>query len=389
MATLMGTIAFSIDAMLPAFPEIAAELAPDTPNRVQLIITSFVLGLGVGTLFTGPISDAVGRRPVLWGGAAIYCTGAVLAWQAVSLEMLLAARVVQGLGASASRVVVLAIIRDLYAGRTMAQMVSLVIVVFTLVPVFAPTIGAGIIALAGWRAIFATFLIFSAISVAWLMLRQPETLAHEHRRPLRFDALWQALREVVGHKHVRLCVLAQMLCFGMLFATLSSTQMVFDVTFGQAQQFHLWFGGVALVSATGGMLNAAVVVRLGMHRVVSLALLFQIAVGGIFVGLHLLALWPEALALPAYVVWMISVFWVAGMTLGNINAMAMEPMGHIAGMAASVITAVGTVGAVMIAVPLGLFFDGTPVPTAAGVLACAALAYLSLRAVPETLSPAG
>jgi predicted DsbA family dithiol-disulfide isomerase len=176
MGTIFATVAFSIDAMLPALPEIAAELTPEDANRAQLILTSFVLGMGIGTLVVGPISDALGRKRVILMGAALYLLGASLALIAPSLEMILLARVIQGLGAAGPRVVSLAMIRDLYAGRAMAQIVSYAMLIFTLFPAVAPLIGAAIIAGFGWRAIFVAFLIFSVVSVGWLTLRQPETL---------------------------------------------------------------------------------------------------------------------------------------------------------------------------------------------------------------------
>ena len=185
MAMLFATIAFSTDAMLPALPTIENELTPDAPNRAQLIVTSFLLGMGVGTLITGPLSDSFGRKPTVLAFAALYIGGAFLAWVAPSLELLLAARVIQGLGAAGPRVVGLAIVRDLYSGREMARLVSFIFLVFSLFPAFAPLIGEGVIALAGWRAIFIAFMAFSLISVIWMALRLPETLAPEDRRPLR------------------------------------------------------------------------------------------------------------------------------------------------------------------------------------------------------------
>jgi DHA1 family bicyclomycin/chloramphenicol resistance-like MFS transporter len=188
MGTIFATVAFSIDAMLPALPEIAAELTPEDANRAQLILTSFVLGMGIGTLVAGPLSDALGRKRVILMGAALYLLGAGLALIAPSLEMILLARVIQGIGAAGPRVVSLAMIRDLYSGRAMAQIVSYAMLIFTLFPAVAPLIGAAIIAGFGWRAIFVAFLIFSLVSVGWLTLRQPETLAPEARRPLRAPA---------------------------------------------------------------------------------------------------------------------------------------------------------------------------------------------------------
>ena len=173
LAMLAATIAFSIDAMLPVLPDIAGALTPDDPNRAQLVIAAFVLGMGVGTLLAGPLSDAYGRHAVAVGGALVYTGAALYCVVAPSIEALLAARLAQGLGAAGPRVVALAITRDLFSGRQMARIVSFVMTVFALVPVIAPTMGAAIAWAFGWRAIFLSFAVFSVVSVAWLLLRQP------------------------------------------------------------------------------------------------------------------------------------------------------------------------------------------------------------------------
>ncbi|MEM1004279.1 MAG: MFS transporter, partial [Pseudomonadota bacterium] len=176
IAMMFATIAFSIDSMLPALPEIGAQLSPDDVNRAQLILTSFVLGMGIGTFFTGPLSDAFGRKPVIYGGAALYILASAVAWASASLELVLAARVVQGLGAAGPRVVAMAIIRDLYSGRVMARIISIAMMIFTLIPAAAPLLGAGMIAVFGWRSIFVLFIVFALIIVAWMGVRLPESL---------------------------------------------------------------------------------------------------------------------------------------------------------------------------------------------------------------------
>ncbi|MDE3028083.1 MAG: MFS transporter, partial [Paracoccaceae bacterium] len=176
LAMLFAIVSFSIDGMLPALPQIARELTPDDINRAQLIVTSFVLGMGVGTLFAGPISDTIGRRPAIFCGVGIYIVGSILASITQSLDLLLAARLLQGLGAAGPRIVTLAMVRDLYAGRNMARIVSFAMMIFTLVPAVAPSIGALIIAGFGWRGIFGAVIAFALIASSWLTLRQPETL---------------------------------------------------------------------------------------------------------------------------------------------------------------------------------------------------------------------
>jgi MFS transporter, DHA1 family, multidrug resistance protein len=291
--------------------------------------------------------------------------------------------VVQGLGAAGPRVVSLAMVRDLYQGRQMARVISFAMMVFTLVPAAAPLMGAAIMAIDGWRGIFVSFMVFSGVSMAWMMLRQPETLPHAARRPLALRPLWLALREVMTRRLIVMTILVQSLCFGALFATLSSTQQIFDVTFGRGDEFPLWFAGIALVAGSASLLNATLVVRLGMRRLVIVTLAVQVVASVAMAGITAAQGWPPALAFPAYLVWTTGVFFMAGMTLGNLNALALEPVGHIAGMAASVVGALSTVAAVVIAVPLGLAFDGTAVPLAAGVAVLSASGWVVMRALPR------
>jgi DHA1 family bicyclomycin/chloramphenicol resistance-like MFS transporter len=374
IAMLMATIAISIDAILPAMPEIGAELSPGNLNRAQLIITSFVLGMGIGTFFTGPLADRFGRKTVIGIGASLYVCATIAAYFAQSLEIMLAARVAMGLAAAAPRVAAVAIVRDLYSGRDMARIMSFVMLIFSLIPALAPSLGAAIIAISDWRGIFLVFAVFSTLTTIWLMVRQPETLLPENRRPLSFANLWSAASEVARHATVRLATLVQTLSLGMLFSVLSSTQQVFDITYGQGDHFHLWFGGIAVLASSASLVNARFVKRLGMRPIIKAMFLAQSAISlGMLavVALHL----PNQIELLFYAFWTVTVFFQAGLTLGNLNALALEPMGHIAGTAASLVTALATIGAAVIAVPIGLSFNGTPLPLALGVFVCAVLAF--------------
>jgi DHA1 family bicyclomycin/chloramphenicol resistance-like MFS transporter len=268
----------------------------------------------------------------------------------------------------------MALVRDLYSGRDMARIMSCVMLIFSLIPALAPTLGAGIIWIAGWRGICVAFAIFSAVVTLWLMLRQPETLAPENRRPLSLLNLTSAAREVFAHPTVRLSIVVQTLSYGMLFSVLSSTQQVFDQTYGQGDTFHYWFGGIAALASTASVVNARLVGRLGMRKIIKAMFLAQMFMSTMIIGVVLLGL-PNHIELLFYALWTVAVFFQAGLTIGNLNALAMEPVGHIAGTAASIITATATIGAVLIAVPIGLSFDGTPLPLAIGMLICAVLAF--------------
>ncbi|MEL7149781.1 MAG: multidrug effflux MFS transporter [Pseudomonadota bacterium] len=389
LAMLSATVAFSLDAMLPVLPQIGDALSPDAPNRAQLVVGSFVLGLGLGTFFTGPLSDAYGRKSVAVVGALIYCAAALVAALSPNLETLLAARFIQGLGAAGPRVTAMAIARDLFSGRRMAQVLSYVIFVFTLTPIFAPTIGYGIGLVFGWRGVFASFAVFSFISITWLLVRLPETLAPENMRPFRAGKLWAGTREVLGNRRVVLATLVQTLVFGILFASLASSQQVFDEVFDKAESFPLWFGLMAILTAGANLVNARIVVTLGMREVVRRALLVQGSFTLIFVALQLAGSIPDVLAFPLTFLWMTSIFYLVAFCIGNMNALALEPLGHMAGLAASIVTALATIGAGVLSVPIGLAFDGTVLPLTLGVGVLVGVALLILSQVEADVPVSG
>ncbi|MDA9207845.1 multidrug effflux MFS transporter [Octadecabacter sp.] len=378
-AMLVACVAISIDAMLPALPEIGAELTPNNLNRAQLIVTSFIIGMGVGTLFVGPLADRFGRKSVILVGAILFSMAAISAMFAQTLEAMIAARVVMGLGAAAPRVAAVAMVRDLHSGRNMARIMSFVMLIFSLVPALAPTLGALVIAWSGWRSIFVAFAAFSLLATLWLMVRQPETLAPENRRPLSFRKLGDAIVEVFSHPTARLATFVQTLGMGMLFAVLSSTQQVFDQTYGQGHSFHFWFGGIAILASSASIVNARLVGKLGMRPIIKFMMTFQIITSIGMIMIVSLGL-PANVELYFYAFWTWSVFFNIGLTMGNLNALALEPMGHIAGSAASIVTATATIGATLIAIPVGLSFNGTPMPLAIGAFVCSTLAlYLTSK----------
>ncbi|MCB1399062.1 MAG: MFS transporter [Rhodobacteraceae bacterium] len=378
LAMLFATIAFSIDAMLPALPQIAAELTPDRINSAQLVLTSFVLGMGVGTFLSGPISDATGRKVAITAGFAIYMVAAVVAARAQTLESLLIARFVQGLGAAGPRIVALAMVRDIYSGREMARVTSFVMMVFILIPAVAPAIGQGIIAMTGWRGVFWAFVLFGLVAAIWLNLRQPETLPPERRRPLRPAPLWSAAREVLANREVRIYIAVLTLGFGQMFALLSSAQQLF-AAYGQGPRFPMWFALMALLSGSGTVLNARFVMRLGMRRIATDAYLMQICSSTLTLALLLSGILAGNWAFAVIFLWSVTVFFMAGVTFGNLNALAMQEMGHIAGMAASVVAAISTVAAVAVAAPVGLMFNGTATPIVLATLICSGVAWLLMR----------
>lgn len=386
MAMLFASVALSIDGMLPALPEIAATLTPNMPNLAQLVVTSFVLGLGLGTLVTGPLSDAVGRKPVLIGCGVVYAVGAGLSFVAPSLPMLLAARMLMGIGGSGPRAVGMALVRDLYKGRAMARIVSFVMTVFTLVPAVAPLIGQGVIWVAGWRAMFLLFMAFQAAIMLWLALRQPETLPPEHRRPLAVAPLMQAGRVFASNRVAVASTLAQVLSSASLFALLSAVQPIFAQSFDRAASFPVWFVLMTLGGAIGAFLNTRVVMRFGMRRVIRATYASMLALSLVVVAAFLFGVaGPWAFGL--FVLWGMALLCVIGLTLGNLSALAMEDMGAMAGFASSLMAAFATVGAVALAVPVGQAFEGTALPLLIGVTVFLGLALTLTRWMRQPAPP--
>ncbi|MBR9766082.1 MAG: multidrug effflux MFS transporter [Rhodobacteraceae bacterium] len=364
MAMMMATVAFSIDSLLPALPEIGRELAGGDGNDAQLVLSAFMVGMGVGTLFTGPLSDSFGRKPVILCGAVVYIAGALISWQAPSLEVLILGRALQGLGASAARVVAIAIIRDLYSGREMARLISFVMIVFTVFPAMAPLLGNWIILAGGWRSIFLAFLVFSFVGSTWLATRLDEPLPKARRQKFRVSNLWHALREMFSIPMVRLSLMVQTAIFSVLFTSISLIEPTFNRIFGLAEDFPYWFFGVGILCATSSMVNAAMVGKYGMRAIITLT-------QGVFLCLSVTLLLAYTV-IPhdsgygiyffAYLAWQAAAMYQMGLTIGNLNALAMEPIGHIAGLAASVLGAVSTVVAAVISTIVAQIFDGTILP---------------------------
>lgn len=378
MAMMFATIAFSIDAMLPAIPQIADEITGGDRAKAAWVLTSFVAGMGLGTFFAGPLSDAFGRKVIVYVGAAIYILSAVAAWATSSLEWMLVARFIQGIGASGPRVVSLAIIRDLFVGREMARIVSIAMTIFILVPAIAPAMGAILINTFGWRGIFPAFIVFSLISVMWVGTRLNEPLAPENRRPMRIGLMIDAVKQIVSNSTVRLSIAMQTLMLSMLFSTLTMIQPIYDDIYNRPDTFPIWFGAIALLSGGSSLLNAFIVTRFGMHKVITWSIALQVLIGAI-VLVTMSSISTDGFSV--FIFWQFCLFAQAGLTVGNLNAIAMGPMGHVAGMAASIIGGISTVAAALIASPVSLLLGETPLPLIIIVLILGVLAIILMRRI--------
>lgn len=378
---LFATLALSIDAMLPAISDIGRELAPENAHRAKLIIGLFFLGMGIGTLIAGPLSDRYGRKPIMLLGGGIYVTATLVCYFAQSLEVLLVARVVQGIGGAGPRTITLAIVRDLYRGREMARIMSFAMMIFMLVPAVAPLLGQQIIAVADWRAIFLALVIFAVVSQSWLQIRQPETLPVANRVPLELGKFLASAREMFSHRVVVATIVIQALITSILISVLSSIDVIFGAHFGRGESFPYWFALAAGFSALGSFANSKLVMSIGMRRVVTQTLWVVLAISAVTALCLLLARVGPVADFALFMIWLISLFCMMSLTMGNLNALAMEPVGHIAGFAASIMASVSTVLSVLISMPVIAAFDGTYLPLTIGAFCNLALALLLLRLV--------
>ena len=256
----------------------------------------------------------------------------------------------------------------------MARIVSFVMMIFMVVPALAPLLGEAILLIGTWHTIFAAIALIALVANAWVLIRQPETLAPAARRPLRLSVLWQSTVEIVRHRVAVISTLCQTLGTASLLAMLSSQQGIFEQTFGRGPTFALWFGFIAICAAGGSFLNSRVVMRLGMQRVITRTYLAVTVLTLVLLAALAVGLMPADLVFPAHVLWSISIFSMMGLTQGNLSALAMQDLGHVAGLASSLMTAVSTVLAVVLAVPVGLAFDGTQLPLMLGLGVFTALA---------------
>lgn len=359
IAAMFSIVAMSVDAMLPALPNIAQDFGLESTTRAALILTTFLFGMGMGTFFAGPLSDSIGRRPVAIWGFMLFLLGAFLAAVAPTMEMMIVARVLQGLGASGPRIACLAIVRDRYSGNEMARLMSFAMMIFLIVPAVAPALGAFILTVAHWRAIFVLFIVMGAAILIWFVTRQAETLKPEDRAPFRFNHILQNAQFMLTTPQACVAILVQMLGFALFFVSLSMAQPIFEDIFDRVDSFPYWFGGLALVSIVASLVNAQLVGRYGMRRLVSVSFVIT-TVLTTFALLLLIADAPGVFVV--YLVWQGWVLMQIGLTAANLNALAVEPMGHAAGLGSSIIAGIATGGGATIASGLAQLYDGTLVP---------------------------
>ena len=385
MAVMMSLVALSIDAVLPALESIGSSFGVTNANDNQLLIGSLFIGLAFGQLFFGPLSDSIGRRRSMTIGFSVFFVGSLMALLADSFETMLISRFLQGLGIAAPRAVSTAIVRDLYEGRAMARVMSFIMMIFILVPMLAPVFGQVILAMANWQAIFVVIALIGLISLAWYLLRQGETLAEEDQADFTVSRTLDALGAIFSNRVAFGYTIAAGIISGPFIFYLSSSQQLFQNAYGLGQWFPAYFAVLALAFGMSSFVNAKQVMKFGMHRIVRFALKLMTASSFIFI---FVAWWLNGLpALWITTVYMLITFFCIGLIFGNLNALAMQPLGHIAGIGAAVVGSLSTFIAVTMAFIIGQQFDGTVQPQVIGffVSGAATLALMSwIENRPET-----
>ncbi|WP_159947581.1 multidrug effflux MFS transporter [Polaribacter septentrionalilitoris] len=376
MASLMSLVALSIDALLPAISDISVSIhVVDTTNN-QLLITMIFLGLGFGQLISGPLSDSFGRKPVIYVGFILFALASVLCVFSNSLEMMLIGRILQGIGLSAPRTISIAMVRDRFSGNYMAKVMSFIVVIFILVPVVAPAIGKLMLNLYGWKSIFYSQLVFGFIVMIWMWKRQPETLVKEKRKKFRFSLFINGSKEFLKHKYAVIFTLVSGFITGSFMVYLSASQQIFENQYHLKEEFPFIFAGLAISVGLATFLNGTLVVKLGMLKLVTIFAHIFAIIPLIYLVLFAGESNPSIFVLIPFFVLQ---FFAIGFLFGNTRALAMEPIGHIAGIGAAINGFVSTIMAVPIATLIGRYVTDTVTPLFVGFLICGVLTIVLIQ----------
>ena len=376
MASLMSLVALSIDALLPAITEISNSIHIVDPQNNQLLITMIFLGLGFGQLISGPLSDSYGRKPVIYVGFIVFALASLVCVFATNLEMMIVGRILQGIGLSAPRTISIAMVRDRFSGNYMAKVMSFIVVIFILVPVVAPALGKIMLDLYGWKSIFYSQLLFGFFVMIWFWKRQPETLKPENKRKFKFSLIADGTKEFLKHKNAVVFTLFSGFITGSFMVYLSASQIIFEEQYDLKEEFPFIFAGLAIGVGLATFLNGTLVVKLGMFKLVNIFTIVFTLIPIVYIFLYSGESNPNITILVAFF-WL--QFFAIGFLFGNTRALAMEPIGHIAGIGAAINGFVSTIMAVPIATFIGGFMDKTALPLFIGFFACGLISLVLIQ----------
>lgn len=377
MAFIISLVALSIDAMLPALTDIARDLKFDNLNDSHFIVSTLFVGMAVGQMIFGPLSDTTGRKPAIIAGILIFIVGSLLSYCANSESDMMLGRFLQGLGAAGPRIVSVALVRDRYEGRQMARVMSFIMTIFILVPVFAPAIGQLILNFSDWRAIFGLFLLMGFSTMAWFGMRQPETLAVENRIRFSLRQIMIDSRAIAGIP----CSVGYTLTMGFLFGAflgyLSTAQQIFQHQYGLGDLFAVYFGVLAASIGLAALVNAKLVIRYGMRR---LSFISMTMIAVLSTPFYLLSIYFNGHPpLPIFMTFLLAVFFFFGILFGNLNALAMEPLGKIAGLGSALVGSVSTIISVVLGALIADAYNGTIMPLIGGIAILSVTCLITMR----------
>lgn len=375
VAALMSVAALAIDALLPALDVIGLAIGIEDSSNNRLLVIMIFLGLGIGPLIFGPLSDSLGRKPIVYMGFALFISASFICVYATSLEMMILGRILQGIGLAAPRTISIAIIRDMYSGDYMARIMSFVTVVFILIPVIAPLLGKYVLEYYNWQGIFYIQVLISIIVSFWFWRKQPETLAVKDRISPSFQIFKNGFKEVVKQKKTMGYTLITGFISGSFFVYLSSSQQIFENQYQLKDEFPFIFAGLAISIGTAIFLNGTLVLRYGTEKLVRYSLLGFFGISLLYSIFFFSGTNPPVAVI---IVFFVLLFFMLGFLFGNLRALAMEPVGHIAGIAAAITGFISTTMAVPLSIYIGSFVTATALPLFVGFAICSFCSLLLL-----------
>jgi len=367
MACLMSIVALSIDTILPALNPIGLSVGTVNQNENQLLITMIFLGLGLGQLIFGPISDSFGRKPVVYIGFTVFMLASFLCIAAPNIEIMVIGRILQGIGLSASRSISIAMIRDRFEGDYMAKIMSFVVTIFILVPIIAPTLGKFLLDNYGWESIFYSQLLFGIVVLCWFWKRQPETLPPAYKKKFSMAIFINGSKEFIKYRSAVIFTLISGLATGSFMVFLSTSQHIFEVQYGLVDQFPYIFGALAFSVGVATFTNGTLVVRFGMKKLVTIFSIVFSLTSLLYISIFYGETNPSISIL---ILFLALQFFSVGFLFGNVRSLAMQPLGHIAGIGAAINGFISTIMAVPIATFIGSFVETTALPLFIGFAAC-------------------
>lgn len=373
MAAMTGFLAMSIDLMLPALAHMQSDLGVERSNDIQWVITTVFIGVGLGQFLYGPLSDSVGRKPAVYLGFVIFIIGTLIALFSTTLESMLLGRLLQGLGLAGPRIVTIAIVQDQYSGPQMARVMSLIMTVFVSVPVIAPMIGQGILAVSGWRAIFAVLFVLALVVLFWFAIRLQETLHLDKRKSFSWIMMWSGIKEFGANKAALSYVAALGMALGGFLGFLSSIPLIFLELYGLGDQFPYYFACLAAGIGAASFLNSRLVLKYGMQSIVQTSQLVAAVLSLIaLLGCMLFGAVPSFWFLFVY---LFLLMFPIGMQFGNLSTLALSGYAHIAGIASSFVGVASMLLSVVFGSLIGQLYNQTLLPLVVGFLLLSICSY--------------